>query len=208
VCLHLFISLVVSYVTSVRTEKPALSPLLRSDTQGLILAQLFMNPDDGFSISDLARFAKTSVPTAMREVDRLLDARLVTSRTFGRAHLIQVNKQHELHDAVRKIIAFSYGPAAIMPAALYGIDGIEQAFLFGPWAARLTRQLGPDPHEVDLLLVGYVNRIEASRAAARVEGYLERAVNVQFVSSAEWQKGENDFVIQVKSKPLLEISLE
>ena len=191
-----------------RNEKPALSPLLRSNAQGLILAQLYMNPDDGFSISELARFADTSVPTAMREVDRLLDARLVTSKTFGRAHLIRVNQQHELHDAVRKIIAYSYGPAAILPAALYGIDGIEHAYLFGPWAARLTRQLGPDPHEVDLLLVGYVNRIEASRAAARVEGYLERAVNVQFVSTSEWNKGENEFVVQVKSKPLLEISLD
>jgi len=193
---------------SVKEQKPALSPLLRSDTQGLILAQLFMNPDDGFSISDLARFAKTSVPTAMREVDRLLDSRLVTSRTFGRAHLIQVNTKHQLHSAVREIVAYSYGPAAIMPAALYGIDGLERAFLFGPWAARLKREIGPDPHEVDLLLVGYVNRIEASRAAARVEGYLGRAVNVQFVSTSEWDKVENDFVVQVKAKPLVEIDLE
>jgi hypothetical protein len=183
---------------NVKEQKPALSPLLRSDTQGLILAQLFMNPEDGFSISDLARFARTSVPTAMREVDRLLDARLATSRTFGRAHLIQVNTKHQLHSAVREIVAYSYGPAAIMPAALYGIDGLERAFLFGPWAARLKREIGPDPHDVDLLLVGYVNRIEASRAA----------VNVQFVSTSEWDKVENDFVVQVKAKPLVEIDLE
>jgi len=190
-----------------KQEKPALSPLLRSDTQGLILAQLFMNPDEGFSISDLARFARTSVPTAMREVDRLLDDRIVTAKTFGRAKLVQVNRTHLLFDSIKQIIAYSYGPAAVLPAALYGVDGIEHAFLFGAWAARLKREVGPDPHEVDLLLVGYVNRIEASRAAARIENYLGRSVNVQFVTESDWQKEEADFVKQVKARPLVEIDL-
>jgi hypothetical protein len=191
-----------------KQEKPALSPLLRSDTQGLILAQLFMNPDEGFSISDLARFAKTSVPTAMREVDRLLDDRIVTGKFFGRAKLIQVNRTHLLFDSIKQIIAYSYGPAAVLPAALYGVDGIEHAFLFGAWAARLKREVGPDPHEVDLLLVGYVNRIEASRAAARIENYLGRSVNVQFVTAGDWAKEEADFVKQVKARPLVEIDLD
>ena len=191
-----------------KQEKPALSPLLRSDTQGLILAQLFMNPDEGFSISDLALFARTSVPTAMREVDRLLDDRIVTAKTFGRSKLIQVNRTHLLFDSIKQIIAYSYGPAAVLPAALYGVDGIEHAFLFGAWASRLKREIGPDPHEVDLLLVGYVNRIEASRAAARIESYLGRAVNVQFVTESDWAKEEADFVKQVKARPLVEIDLD
>ncbi|MFM5951632.1 MAG: hypothetical protein ACKOOE_03390 [Micrococcales bacterium] len=191
-----------------KQEKPALSPLLRSDTQGLILAQLFMNPDEGFSISDLARFARTSVPTAMREVDRLLDDRIVTAKTFGRSKLIQVNRTHLLFESIKQIIAYSYGPAAVLPAALYGVDGIDHAFLFGAWAARLKREVGPDPHEVDLLLVGYVNRIEASRAAARIESYLGRSVNVQFVTAGDWKKEEADFVKQVKARPLVEIDLD
>ncbi len=184
----------------------ALSPLLKSDAQGLILAQLFMNPSDGFSISDLARFAKVSVPTAMREVDRLLDARLVTEKTFGRARLIQVNSKHLLYDSIKQIVSYSYGPVAVLPSALYSIDGLERAFIYGPYAAHLKHELGPELHEVDLLLVGYMNRIEASKAAERVEGYLGRAVNVKFVGSQEWLKGETDFVKEVQSRPLVELS--
>lgn len=191
-----------------KPERPALSPLLRSDAQGMILAQLFMNPDDGFNISDLARFARTSVPTAMREVDRLLDAQLVTAKTFGRSRLVRVNRMHTLFDAIKLIVSHSYGPAAVLPAALYGIDGLDKAFLFGPWAARLKREVGPEPSEVDLLLVGYVNRIEAARAAARVEGYLDRAVNVQFVSSSEWQNATTDLTRDIQSKPMLELDLD
>lgn len=192
----------------VKPTPAALSPLLKSDAQGLILAQLYMNPSDGFSISELARFAKTSVPTAMREVDRLLDARLVTEKTFGRARLIQVNTKHLLHDSVKQIVSYSYGPVAVLPSALYSIDGLEKAYIYGPYAAHLKHELGPDLHEVDLLLVGYMNRIEASKAAERVEGYLGRSVNVQFVGSQEWDKAETEFVKTVKAKPLVELGLD
>ncbi len=191
----------------VKPEKAALSPILRSDTQGMILAQLFMNPGDDFSISELARQANTSAPTAMREVERLLESQLVIQRTIGRARLIQVNTNHELHDAIRKIVAFSYGPVAVLPAALYGIEGLEQAFLYGNYAAYLKKERPSDSPEIDLLLVGYVNRIEASNAAKRVESYLERAVNVKFVGSQEWENQSSDFVAEVKRRPLLALNL-
>ncbi len=191
----------------VKPEKAALSPILRSDTQGMILAQLFMNPGDDFSISELARQANTSAPTAMREVERLLESQLVTQRQIGRARLIQVNTKHELHDAIRKIVAYSYGPAAVLPAALYGIEGLEQAYLYGNYAAYLKKEKASDSPEIDLLLVGYVNRIEASNAAKRVEGYLDRAVNVKFVGSQEWETSSSDFVAEVKKRPLFELKL-
>lgn len=191
-----------------KPEKAALSPILRSDTQGMILAQLFMNPGDDFSISELARQANTSTPTAMREVERLLETQLVIQRTIGRARLIQVNTKHELHDAIRKIVAFSYGPAAILPAALYGIEGLEHAFLYGNYASYLKREQTSDSPEIDLLLVGYVNRIEASNAAKRVEGYLDRSVNVKFVGSQEWETSSSDFVTEVKKRPLFKLKFD
>jgi DNA-binding transcriptional ArsR family regulator len=192
---------------NVKPEKAALSPILRSDTQGMILAQLFMNPTDGFTISELAKQANTSIPTAMREVERLLESQLVTQKQVGRARLIQVNTQHELHNSIRKIVAYSYGPAAVLPAALYGIEGLEEAYLYGNYAAFLKKERPSDSPEIDLLLVGYVNRIEASNAAKRVEGYLERAVNVKFVGSQEWETSSSEFVVEVKKRPLFELKI-
>jgi hypothetical protein len=144
----------------------------------------------------------------MREVERLLESQLVIQRTIGRARLIQVNTKHELHDAIRKIVAFSYGPAAVLPAALYGIEGLEQAFLYGNYAAYLKREQTSDSPEIDLLLVGYVNRIEASNAAKRVEGYLDRSVNVKFVGSQEWETNLSDFVIEVKKLALVKLAID
>ncbi|MEY4423797.1 MAG: hypothetical protein RLZZ258_900 [Actinomycetota bacterium] len=185
-----------------------LSPLLKSDAQGLILAELFMNPTEFFTITHLAEFAGVSLPTAMREVDRLLDGQLVIQKTVGRARLIQANRQHLLFDSVSQIIAFSYGPAAVLPPLLVGLDGIDHAFLFGVWAARLSRQTAAAPKEVDLLLIGNVSRIEASRAAAKAEDLLGREVNVQFASALAWQREDTEFVQDIKSKPLVELTLK
>lgn len=184
-----------------------LSPLLKSDVQGLILAELFMNPDELFSITQLANFAGTSLPTAMREVDRLLDGQLVVQKTVGRARFIQANKKHILFESVSQIVAFSYGPAAVLPPLLIGLDGIEHAYLFGVWAARLSRQTEAAPKEIDLLLIGNVSRIEASRAAAKAEDLLGREVNVQFATALEWDRNESEFVRKTRANPLVELVL-
>ena len=77
----------------------------------------------------------------------------------------------------------------------------------GPWAAKISRNSGPEPQDVDVILVGYMNRIEAARAAARARDALERDVNVQFVGSKEWAEASTDFVQGVKSQPLVQIPL-
>ncbi len=194
-------------ITSMKVAAAKLSPLLKSDAQGLILAELFMNPDEFFTITHLAEFAGTSLPTAMREVDRLLDGQLVIQKTVGRARLIQANRLHLLFDSVSQIVAFSYGPAAVLPPLLLGLDGIDHAYLFGVWAARLSRQTAATPKEVDLLLIGNVSRIEAARAAAKAEDILGREVNVQFATALAWQREDTDFVKEVKANPLVELTL-
>jgi len=181
--------------------------MIKSDAQGLMLAKIFMLEDQLFGISELAVFANVSVPTAMREVDRLLESHLVTEKHFGRTRAIQANTGHELYPAVRKIISYTYGPAAVLPSALSGIDGLEKAYIYGSWAARMSKQSGPEPRDVDVLLVGYMNRIEAARAASNAERRLDREVNVQFVSNSEWERGESGFIKTVKSRPLVEIPL-
>lgn len=192
---------------SVKVSPAQLSPLLKSDAQGLILAELFMNSEELYSITHLANFANVSVPTAMREVDRLLASQVVIQKTVGRARLIQANRKHLLFESIQQIVAYSYGPAAVLPSVLIGLDSIDHAFLFGAWAQRLSKQTGPTPTVVDLLLVGQVSRIEASRAAAKAEEVLGREINLQFASALEWERAESDFVKDIKSRPLVELSL-
>jgi hypothetical protein len=189
--------------------KPGLlSPLIRSDVQGLILARLFLNAGTDFTITELADFAYTSVPTSMREVDRLVDAEYVIARELGRVRLIRANEYHVLFNSIFQVVAHSYGPAAILPAALKDLFGLQQAFVHGEWAARLAQIPGPIPAEIDLILIGNMNRIDASRALSKAEKVIGKTINVQFASNFDWDREATDFIREVRAKPLLQLQSE
>jgi len=189
--------------------KPALlSPLIRSDVQGLILARLFLNSGTDFSITELAEFAFTSVPTAMREVDRLVEADYVLDKAMGRVRLIRANESHPMFQAVFQIVAHSYGPATLLPAALKNLFGLQQAFVHGEWAARLAQIPGPIPASIDLILIGNMNRIDATRSLNQAEKVMGKAINVQFASSFDWDGQRSDFIRTVRANPLLELSVD
>ena len=46
-----------------KVAPPVLAPLLRSDTQGRILAEVFVDPEREHSVTSLANHAGTSLPT-------------------------------------------------------------------------------------------------------------------------------------------------
>ena len=188
--------------------KPALlSPLIRSDVQGLILAKLFLNSGSDFSITELAEFAFTSVPTAMREVDRLIEAEYASERSIGRVRLITANQSHALFNSIFQIVAHSYGPATALPSALDNLFGLQQAFIHGEWAARLSQIPGPIPRTIDLMLVGNMNRIEAGAVLAKAEKVLGKSITVQFASGFDWARGSSELIAAMKSGPLLELGL-
>lgn len=188
--------------------KPGLlSPLIRSDVQGLILAKLFMNSDQDFTITDLAEYAFTSVPTAMREVDRLVDAAYVLDKPLGRTRLIKANQEHPLFESIFQLIAHSYGPATLLPRALAGLFGLQRAFIYGSWAQRLAQQPGPQPAELEVLLVGNMNRIDASRALAPIEQKIGRPLTLQFVNNVDFEHDSTEFVRTIKTQPMLELDL-
>lgn len=186
--------------------KPALlSPLIRSDVQGLILARLFLNPTLEHSITELAEFSITSVPTAMREVDRLIESEFVTSRAVGRVKLIRANQNHTLFSSVFQLIAHSYGPVAALPQVLSGIFGLQEAHIHGDWAARLNQIPGPIPQSIDLLLVGNMNRIDAAKAIAPVEKIVGSTFNLQFASEWDWRRASTDFLARVQAGALKKV---
>lgn len=184
-----------------------LSPLIRSDVQGLILARLFMAASDEFSVTELSEYSFTSVPTAMREVDRLIEAEYVTERTLGRVRLIRANQDHPMFNPIFQIVAYSYGPAAVLPSALSNLFGLQEAYLYGPWAAKLAQQAGPNPTDIDVVLIGNMVRIDATRVLANAERVIGRTINVQFSSNFDWDRGESEFIRKVKASPMLKLAL-
>ena len=70
-----------------QSPAPQLLPLLRSALQGEVLALILLNPEQEWSLTELANRVGASVSTAQREVSRAEDAGVVVSRRGGDTRL-------------------------------------------------------------------------------------------------------------------------
>ena len=184
--------------------------MLRSDTVGNILAELFLTPERHVTLSDLAKAVGTSLPTAVREVDRMVAAGLLSEERVGRARRVWPNLDSPLFAALAELIALTYGPKPVLEAALAGIDGVERAYIYGSWAARYLGEAGGPPNDVDVLVVGQPDVDELFALAEEARGRLHREVNVRSVRPLAWSTHESKdaFLTHVRSRPIIELDLE
>jgi hypothetical protein len=182
---------------------PVLAPVLRSDAQGKILAQILADPDGEHTVTSLAVRAGTSMPTALREVDRAEAARLVSTRRLGNTRLVKANPANPLYEPYRQIILATYGPPAVLLQELAPVKGIDQVYLFGSWAARYSGEAGPAPNDIDVLVVGRPDRHQAYEAAERAERRLGMPVQITIRSAKQWNDTTDAFISQVRSRPLV-----
>lgn len=94
-----------------------------------------------------------------------------------------------------------------MGPALGAVKGVETAFIFGSWAARYRGEPGPDPADVDLIVVGRPARGALARVTRGLSVRVGREVNATIVSSDRWQKGTEGFLRSVKRGALVEVDL-
>ena len=186
-----------------KVEAPALAPLLRSNAQGDILALILLKPDDEFSLADIGRAVDALPATVHREVSRLVDATALLDRFVGRSRLVRANPQYELLAPLSELILLTYGPKALLPGILRQVSGIDQAYVYGSWAARYEGESGPPPRDVDVILIGSPSRADMLEATREAERVLRREVNLTRVSAADWDARATPFIETVRSRPVV-----
>jgi DNA-binding Lrp family transcriptional regulator len=181
----------------------SLAPILRSDTQGRILARLLTDPTKSYSLSELVEWADTSMPTVQREVRRAEAAGVVKTEKVGPTRLARANPDHPLFDALRRIILATYGPPAVVAREFAHIDRADAVLLFGSWAARYLGQPGRAPNDVDVLVIGTPDRDDVDDAAERAERDIGLPVQATVRSPAQWSTDHDSFIREIRSRPLL-----
>lgn len=189
------------------TSAPELAPLFRSDAQGEILARLLLNPDRSFSIAELARVTGTSYASTHREVQRLIRSGLLTEQKVGQASQVTASTLSPAYAPLTELLLLSYGPAAIIPKVLAGVEGIDEAYIYGSWAARRFGEQGSPPADIDVLVVGNPSRSAIYAAAEEAERTLSREVNIRVVSASAWAAGTDPFIRTVRERPLAALDL-
>lgn len=162
---------------------------------------LFVYADAPESLSELALAAGTSLGGAHKEVERLEAAGLVKSTTVGRSRLVEPDESSPVYSELRGLLVKTLGPETLLRTALSGIEGIDDAFIFGSWADPTEA----NPADIDVLVIGEPDVAAVYDAAAEVESETGRPVNITIRSPAEWESADGAFERAVRSRPMIDL---
>jgi DNA-binding transcriptional ArsR family regulator len=188
-----------------KTASPTLLPLLRSRSQGDILAAIMLDPENERSMSEVAAETGVSLPTVQREVGRLEEAGLVTTKRRGNTRLVRAVTDSVVFKPLADLLAVTFGPVVVLRTALAAIPGIERAFIYGSWAARYAQRSGPVPNDIDLLVIGSADRHTLAEAVADAEKVLRREINLRRTTPDAWAHDEGSFKKTVMARPVVDV---
>lgn len=185
-----------------------LLPILRSGFQGELLAWLFLHPEQEYPLTELAQRFGVSRATVMREADRFVSAGLVADRRQGNLRFIRARTDSVVAGPLAELLAVTFGPLPVLGELLATVAGVDEAYVYGSWAARYRGQSGDVPRDIDVLLVGDADDDDLYDAARTAERRLGRQVSIRRVSARAWREpGTDPFLKSVRSRPLVRLDL-
>jgi predicted nucleotidyltransferase len=188
-----------------RTEPSLLLPLFRSDGQRKLLARVYLSPDRPAPLADLARELGVDRGGLKREADRLERAGLILSKRVGRQRYLYPDVRSPYHDDLYRLLVKAFGPATFIGPALRAVEGIEEAHLYGSWAARYVGETGLDPTDIDVIAIGRPSRIAVAETQRHLTERLGREVNIAVVTPEEWEEAASGFLKDVRARPLVPV---
>lgn len=196
-----------------RCVKPSrLLPLLRSQTQGDLLALLYLHPQLEYSLTEIARRIGVSTPGVHHEVTRLLDAGFVADRRVGNTRLVRANVNTVVAEPLTQLLAVTYGPLPVLHDLLTDEPQVDEAFIYGSWAARYLGAPGPVPADVDVLIVGAADSDRLDDIARAASEALHREVSIRRARREAWARaragdGGQPFLDTVAQGPLVPLGV-
>ena len=192
-----------------RVATPSLLPIFRSRQQAELLADVLGDPSREESISDLAARLGIPQPSVHREIERAQRAGIVESRRVGKTRLIRANDRSPYFEPLRDLLVRSFGVPKVLADALRSVVGIDDAYIFGSWAARWDGEVGTRPiGDVDVLVLGEPNRDVLYANAAEVGRRIGREVQVTIRESGWLEGGSESFHATVTSRPMIRLELQ
>ena len=189
-----------------KVSAPTLLPLLRTRAQGDILAWVFLHPEGAHSVAEIARATGVTDLTVLREVNRLVDADLVAQVRKGRSRVIAPNPDNPATRPLAELLAVTFGPIPVLRDVLAGIDGIQDAWIYGSWAERYEGTPGRTPGDIDVVVVGNSDEDELEQAGKEAGQRVGREVHIQRVRPERWKAADSGFLRTIQGRPLVRVA--
>lgn len=189
-----------------RTGAPELLPILRSRQQAELLVEILDNPEGERSLVEISEGLGIPAASVHREVERAEHAGIVRSRRVGKTRLVSADTASPYFVPLRELLVRAFGVPARLRSALVGIDGVDEVYIFGSWAARWHGKQGTRPvGDIDVLVLGHPDRDGVYAAAHEVGLAVGREVQVQIRASGWLQAGSGSFHDTVVNRPLVRV---
>ena len=160
-------------------------------------------------MSELAHRVGVPLSSVHREVERAEAAGIITSRRSGNTRFVRADTDSPYYDSLSDLLVKAFGPPHVLAETLEGVEGIEAAYVFGSWAARLHGVAGRRPvNDIDVLVLGEPDRAELYQALSGVEGRLGRPVNVVIRDAGWLRDGSGSFHATVTERPVVAIEIK
>ncbi len=169
-----------------------------------ILVAFFAKPGIVAHPRELARQLRRSPQVVGRELRRLEAAGILTSETIGRARRYRVDDASPIAAEVHSLVAKTIGIEARLRAALTTVPGLEEAYLYGSYARGTERPTS----DLDVLVIGSVDRARLSERLVELEQDLGREINVTAYERAELETLEragDPFLADVFASPRIRL---
>lgn len=187
-----------------RTQAPPLLPIFRSDLQARVLAALLLDDEPRLTTSELRERTGATPASLHRELKRLEGAGLIEHEAIGRANRYQAATDSPLHEPLVELLRRTLGVEPLLSERLAAVDGVETAAIFGSWAAGTAT----DGSDIDLLVIGDVDRDALLAAVRAVEDVAAREIDVTAYRREEFDRrveAGSGFLRTVLRGPLIEL---
>jgi predicted nucleotidyltransferase len=180
----------------------SLADALFTATQQRVLRLIYGQPERSFFANELIAMTRSGSGAVQRELARLVESGLVTSRTIGRQRHYQANSAAPIFEELRRIVLKTFGAAYPLKDALRPLERqIASAAIYGSVAKGNDRAAS----DIDLLIVSDDLMLEELyRVLDPVEQSLGRKINPTLIKSKELDARRKDsFLSKVLAGPVI-----
>ena len=165
-----------------------LKSIITSETKIKLLLKFFLNPKTKGYLRQLSSEFNESTNGIRVELNKLAEAKILTSEFQGRNKLYKANESHPLFDELRNIVLKSTGIDKVISNIIQKVGDVKTAFIRGDYA------VGSDSGLIDLVIVGSnLNQSEIDRVKTKTERLIERKISILLLTPIEYKNLKTNF---------------
>jgi predicted nucleotidyltransferase len=163
-----------------------------------ILNYFFLNEKAELYVNEAARLLQEDPKNVYRILVLLETEGLLKSRFKGRERYFQTNKISPEYKSYKSIFLRTAGVERLLKDALQGLSDLKSAYIFGSYAnSDFTAK-----SDIDILLVGSHEPLEAERSLIKLRKSLGRELNIVNMDMKEFERksGKDQFLKSIFKK--------